>query len=63
MVCSVTLFGLIDAFNLNKKTNDFSLFSYPIVNAAGTSITGQTNSFAHSFYSIPYAESPVGELR
>ena len=36
---------------------------YPIVNTTSGAVMGQTNRHSHSFYSIPYAQPPIDDLR
>lgn len=39
------------------------VYDYPLVHTQTASFLGQTNENAHSFFAIPYAEPPVGDLR
>jgi len=42
---------------------DPTIYDTPIIETSSGLVMGQTNNCAHTFYNIPYAEPPVGELR
>ena len=42
---------------------DETIYDFPVVNTTSGMVMGQTNKDSHAFYSVPYAEPPVGDLR
>ena len=42
---------------------DETILGLPVVETTVGKVMGSTNRDSHSFYSVPYAEPPVGELR
>ena len=42
---------------------DDAIFGFPTIDTTSGMVMGQTNKDSHAFYSIPYAQPPVGELR
>ena len=55
----LSLVILVDAF---AGVNVFDSF-HPEVNTTSGLVIGTTHPLSHSFYSIPYGQAPVGELR
>ena len=45
------------------KIIDDEISGYLEVNSGKGNVLGQTNSHSHSFFSIPFAEPPTGDLR
>lgn len=45
------------------NVDDAIVYGHPVVDTTSGMMMGQTNSDSHAFYSVPYAEPPVGELR
>jgi len=42
---------------------DATIYGYPLVVTTSGMVMGQTNKESHTFYSVPYAQPPVGNLR
>lgn len=42
---------------------DETIYALPVVATTSGRVMGQTNKESHSFYSVPYAEPPIGDLR
>ena len=42
---------------------DSTIYGYPLVDTTSGMVMGQTNKESHTFYSVPYAQPPVGNLR
>ena len=44
-------------------TFDSAIYGFPLVDTTSGMVMGQTNKESHTFYSVPYAQPPVGNLR
>ena len=42
---------------------DNAILDYPMINTTSGMMKGQTNKHSHAFYSVPFAQPPVGSLR
>ncbi|XP_076812123.1 crystal protein-like [Clavelina lepadiformis] len=47
----------------NTKISNSTVIDNPKVNTTSGVVTGATTAEGHAFYSVPYGEAPIGELR
>ena len=43
--------------------DEFAVSGYPLVETKHGMVLGQTNEDVHAFYSVPYAQPPIGDFR